>query len=37
MFTNIEINNKKKFKVKDIIDKKKINYNFNKKFQYKIK
>ena len=31
MLINIKINNKKKFKVKNIVNKKKINYNFSKK------
>ena len=37
MFVSIKINNKKKFEVKDIVDERKINCNFNKKLQYKIK
>ena len=37
MSINMKINNKKKFKVKDIVNKRKINCNFNKKLQYKIK
>ena len=31
MFINIEINNKKKFKIKNIVNERKINCNFNKK------
>ena len=37
MSINIKINNKKKFEVKDIVNERKINCDFNKKFQYKIK
>ena len=37
MSVNIKINNKKEFEIEDIVDKKKINHDFNKKLQYKIK
>ena len=37
MSVNIKINSEKKFKIEDIVDKRKINYNSNKKLQYKIK
>ena len=37
MLLNIKINNKKKFKVENIINERKINHDSHKKFQYKIK
>ena len=37
MLISIKINNKKKFEIEDIIDERKINHDFNKKLQYKIK
>ena len=37
MFISIKINNKKKFKIEDIVDKRKIDCDSYKKFQYKIK
>ena len=37
MSVNIEINNEKKFEIEDIVNKKKIDCDSNKKLQYKIK
>ena len=37
MFISIKIDSKKKFKVKNIVNKKKINCDSNKKLQYRIK
>ena len=37
MLISIKINDKKEFKVENIVNEKKINYDFNKKLQYKIK
>ena len=37
MSISIEINDEKKFKVENIVDKRKINCDSNKKLQYKIK
>ena len=37
VFVNIKIDDKKKFKIEDIVDKRKIDHDSNKKLQYKIK
>ena len=37
MFINIKIDNEKEFKVENIVDKRKIDCDFHKKLQYKIK
>ena len=37
MSVNIKINDEKKFEIENIVDKRKINHDFNKKLQYKIK
>ena len=37
MFVNIKIDSEKKFEVENIVNERKINHDFNKKLQYKIK
>ena len=37
MSVSIKINSEKKFEVEDIVDERKIDYDLNKKLQYKIK